>query len=142
MTDENEPNVEVNVEVNEPESAEEEAPTVVVVEAPSDDAGTHTDEEVNRWVQLEARLSGIENRIGEIAQTAYRAEAVAEEAQAEAEAAEEIAEIDADALLAVNETAVEAQETAEEVADEIAPSSTQVHPMFRPFRAWFPKRES
>lgn len=136
----NAPDATVTVEVNAEDSAPAEEPTVIVVnnEDSGEDSG-HSEEELDRWVQLEARLSGIEQRINEAQTTAWEAADAAAEASKEAEVAEAVAVADA---MAIEEVSEEVEETSETVEDAIAPASTNVHPVFRPFRDWFPKRES
>lgn len=142
MTDEGngEPDATVTVEVNAEDNAPAEEPTVVVVnnDTPAEDSG-HSDAELDRWVQLERRLTEMDNRIGEVQRTAWEAQDSAAEAELEADVAEEVAAAEAVAIAEVSEEVAEVEETVE---DAIAPASANVHPVFRPFRDWFPKRES
>lgn len=127
------------VSVTVPEATEEAAPVAPVVVV-ADTGGSSTDDDsTDRWVELERWKVETEQSIRAAADEAWQAKMDAMEAKYQAE--EATAEADF-AESEVEELAEDVEEVEETIEDEIAPASTKVHPVFRPFRDWFPKRES
>lgn len=131
-----------------PDEVTVEGDTTVIVETPADDAAGSGDAVeavvLDNALDTADRLARLEARVDAVEGTAFRAEVTADIAL---DATEDLAEADAEIVEATDEAIVETIEDAtiedvdkdgddEIVVDEIAPVSSRIHPIFRPWADW------